>query len=331
MKRENINYLVVGVFVLTMFAIFLVVLSQITGRTGPTDEYYVTYSNVTGIKYGTPVLYEGFQIGQVENIEPVREPGQTRYRLALSVAKDWGIPSDSIASIVASGLLSAITIDIKEGKSQTMLVPGDMLEGREAANIFTVVNDVAGELQELSRNNLKPLITNLNYQIESLGNELRDLTTQSIRPMINNINQKFNEQIVTDLTTLLGKLNENADRLLSLLDDQNQNNLEQFLVNMETASVALNDLLFRIEDTRAAMNEVLIDIDGLVTDNRGGIKISINDLQKTLNTVSDNINAIVYHMEGSSRNVHELSRQLRENPGLILNSSPQPDEEGSGK
>ncbi|MBM2830747.1 MAG: MlaD protein [Gammaproteobacteria bacterium] len=331
MKRENINYLVVGVFVLTMLVAFLVILYKITGRTGPTDNYYVTYSNVTGIKYGTPVLYEGFQIGQVENIVPVREPGQTRYRLALSVAKDWGIPSDSIASIVASGLLSAITIDIKEGTSQTMLVPGDMLEGREAANIFAVVNDVAGELQELSRNNLKPLITNLNYQIESLGNELRDLTTQSIRPMIDNINHKFNEQVVTDLTTLLEKLNENADRLLSLLDDKNQNNLEQFLVNMETASVALNDLLFRIEDTRAAMNEVLIDIDGLVTDNRQNFKTSINDLQKTLDTVSDNINSIVYHMEGSSRNMHELSRQLRENPGLILDSSPQPDEEGSGK
>lgn len=331
MKRENINYLVVGVFVLTMLVAFLVILYKITGRTGPTDNYYVTYSNVTGIKYGTPVLYEGFQIGQVESIEPVREPGQTRYRLTLSVAKDWGIPSDSIASIVASGLLSAITIDIKEGKSQTMLVPGDMLEGREAANIFTVVNDVAGELQELSRNNLKPLITNLNYQIESLGNELRDLTTHSIRPMIDNINQKFNEQVVTDLTTLLEKLNENADRLLSLLDDQNQNNLDQFLVNMQTASVALNDLLFRIEDTRAAMNEVLIDIDGLVTDNRQNFKTSINDLQKTLGTVSDNINSIVYHMEGSSRNMHELSRQLRENPGLILDSSPQPDEEGSGK
>jgi len=331
MKRENINYLVVGVFVLTMLVAFLVILYKITGRTGPTDNYYVTYSNVTGIKYGTPVLYEGFQIGQVESIEPVREPGQTRYRLTLSVAKDWGIPSDSLASIVASGLLSAITIDIKEGKSQTMLVPGDMLEGREAANIFTVVNDVAGELQELSRNNLKPLITNLNYQIESLGNELRDLTTHSIRPMIDNINQKFNEQVVTDLTTLLEKLNENADRLLSLLDDQNQNNLDQFLVNMQTASVALNDLLFRIEDTRAAMNEVLIDIDGLVTDNRQNFKTSINDLQKTLGTVSDNINSIVYHMEGSSRNMHELSRQLRENPGLILDSSPQPDEEGSGK
>jgi len=115
MKRENINYFAVGVFVLSMLAMFFVVLYKITGRTGPTDEYYVVYSNVTGLKYGTPVLYEGYQIGQVEKIDPVHSGGATRYQISLSVIKDWKIPSDSIAHLVTSGLISAITIDIKEG------------------------------------------------------------------------------------------------------------------------------------------------------------------------------------------------------------------------
>lgn len=327
MKRENINYLVVGSFVLGMMMLLFIILYQITGRTGPTDEYYVVYANVTGVKYGTPVLYEGYQIGQIERIEPVRTEGSTRYRLTLTVQKDWAIPADSIANLVASGLLSAITVDIKEGQSKTVLSPGSEIEGREAASIFTVVNDVAGELQELSKNNLKPLITNLNNQITSLGNELKALTTESIRPLIENINHKLDEQVFRDLLDLLAKLNESADRMLVLLDDDNQQSLEQFLENMETASTSLNDLLFRIEETRAAMNEVLLDIDGLVVDNEDDIKTSVNDLQDTLRVVSENINAIVYHMEGSSRNMHELSRQLRENPGLILDSSPQPEEE----
>jgi len=327
MKRENINYLVVGVFVLTMLAVFLVVLYKITGRTGPTDEYYVNYSNVTGIKYGTPVLYEGFQIGQVEKIEPVRDQERTRYRLTLSIVKDWNIPSDSIASVIASGLLSAITIDIKEGISKTMLAPGDMIQGREAENIFAAVNEVASDIRELSRDSIKPLIDNLNTRIEIVADDLTKLTTESIRPLIDNINQKLDQQVFNDMLALLDKLNEGADRLLILLDDDNQQNFDQFLVNMESASVALNDLLFRIEETRAAMNYVLINIDGLVVDNRENIKTSIKDLQKSLNIVSGNINAIIHHLEGSSRNIHELSRQVRENPGLILKGSPQPEEE----
>ncbi len=329
MKRENINYLVVGSFVLLMLAVFFVILYQITGRTGPMDTYYVTYSNVTGVKYGTPVLYEGYQVGQVEKIEPKREAGATRYQLTLAVTRDWTIPSDSVANLVASGLLSAITVEIKEGTGPSLLKPGDYMEGREATNIFAAVNEVAGELQELSRSSIKPLIKNLNDQIDSLAYELKDLTTNSVRPMIDNINQQLGQQIFADLDQLLDNLNDGSERMLQLLDDNNLNNLNQFLGNMETASSTLNDLLDRIEETRAAMNGVLIDINGLVVDNQENLKVSVNDLSKSLDVISQNINAIVYHMEGSTRNMHELSRQLRENPGLILKGSPQPDEEAS--
>jgi phospholipid/cholesterol/gamma-HCH transport system substrate-binding protein len=327
MKRENINYLVVGAFVLIMFVTFLVVLYQITGRTGPTDTYYVNYSNVTGVKYGTPVLYEGYQVGQVVNIKPVREGGSTRYDLTLNISKGWAIPSDSIASLIASGLLSAITVEIKEGESSTILNPGEYLEGREAVGIFEAVNEVAGELQTLSRDSIKPLINNLNEQINSLSSDLRDLTNNSIRPLVDNVNQKLDQQVFADLDKLLDNLNDGSERMLQLLNDSNLNSLNQFMGNMETASTTLNGLLDRIEETRAAMNGVLIDIDRLVVDNQENIKGSVDDLRKSLDVVSQNINAIVYHMEGSARNVHELSRQLRENPGLILKGSPQPDKE----
>jgi ABC-type transport system involved in resistance to organic solvents, periplasmic component len=327
MKRDNINYLAVGVFVLSILAVFFYVMYKITGKAGPTDEYFVVYKNITGIKDGTPVLYEGYQIGQVEKIEPILAEGTTRYRLGLSVVRNWRIPSDSVASLIASGLLSAITIDIREGSSSTMLQPGGTLTGREAANFFTAVNEVADELQDLSRNSLKPLIDNLNNEIETLAAELHNLTTKSIQPLIENINQKLDKQVFTDLADLLGKLNDGADRMLVLLDDENQENLQMFLANMESSSRTLNDLLTRIEETRSAMDQLVQNIDGMVVENDDNIRNSVKDLHRTLDVISQNINAITYHLEGSSRNIHELSRAVRENPGLLLRSSPQPDEE----
>jgi len=100
MKRENINYIAVGTFVLIITASFFVFLYQVTGSSGPTDNYYVTYNNVTGIKFGTPVLFDGYQVGQVESIEPIRTQGDTRYRLKLSIQQDWPVPEGSIAKIV---------------------------------------------------------------------------------------------------------------------------------------------------------------------------------------------------------------------------------------
>ena len=327
MKRENINYFAVGVFVLSMLAIFFVVLYKITGRTGPTDEYYVVYSNVTGLKYGTPVLYEGYQIGQVEKIKPVHSGGATRYQISLSVIKDWKIPSDSKAHLVTSGLISAITIDIREGVSTSLLQPGGTISGREAINIFAAINDVASELQVVTRESLRPLIDNLNSQIQLLATELHDLTTGSVRPLIDNINQKLGEQVFTDIKALLDKLNKSADRMLLLMDDDNQQNLDQFLANMESASKAMNELLERMEQTRLATNQLVHNVDGMVVDNSENIRESFNDLHNTLDVISQNINAITYHLEGSSRNIHELSREVRENPGLLLKSSPQTEEE----
>lgn len=329
MKRENINYIVVGLFVTVMLAVFFVVMYKVTGTAGPGDTYYVTYSNVTGVKYGTPVLYEGYQIGQVEDVTPLRENGKTRYRLKLNVEQGWVIPSDSVASMLASGLLSAITIDIKEGESPEPVSPGGTIQGEEATSIFNAVNDVAAELRTLSQDSIRPLISNLDKEINLLSSELHSLISDNIRPMVKRLDEQLDQQLMEDLAALLNKLNQSADQLLIVLDNDNLTNLNEFLANMQSASGTLNEVIFRIEDTRAAMNEVLLNIDGVVSENQDAIKTSVNDLQKSLNMVSKNINTIFYHMEGSSRNLHELSRLLRENPSLIIKSRAQTDEEES--
>jgi len=323
MRRENINYIVVGTFVLGMTALLLVVLYHVTGRSGPADEYYVVYDNVAGMKYGTPVLYEGYQIGQVTQISPVRDQNKTQYRLDLDIEKDWKIPSDSVAAVVASGLLSAITIDIKEGTSRKILEPGDTLEGREATSIFDTINEVATDLSELSKEGIKPLIDNINTHINKIGNQLSYLISDDLKPMM----ERLDDEVVTDLKELFTRLNISADRLQRFLNEENQENVSQFLENVETASVSINELLDNLDGTRNALNDVLGKIDHVVDENEENIHTSISDLQRSLEVVSQNINAIVHNIEGSSRNVNELTRVVRENPSLILKSSPQPEKE----
>lgn len=326
MKRESINYFIVGSFVLIILVVLFFVLHRVTGSIGPTDKYYVIYKNVGGIKYGTSVLYEGYQVGQVEDIEPLRDSGLTSYRITLSVIRDWKIPNDSVASIVASGLLSAISINIQEGSSTTAYLPGETLEGREASNIFAAVNNVAAELNELSKEGLKPFIDNLNSHINNLATELHILITRDVRPVIKKIDRELDGKVIEDMKILGDKLNESADRLLTLLNNENQENVANFLENIDSASSNLNDLLLRIEDTRIALNDILNDIDTLVENNEGNIDSSISNLQKSLDIIAQHITAIVHHMEGSTRNIHELSRRVRENPGILLRSSPQLEE-----
>lgn len=313
MRRDTINYLTVGIFVLVLLFVLLVVLYKITGRSGPTDDYFVTYQNVEGIKYGTPVLYEGYQIGQVESVDPVREAGGTTFKLDLGVQKGWLIPSDSIAKVVKSGLLSSVAIDIQEGKSTTPLEPGHSIAGREAADIFAAVNDVATDLRSLSRDSLRPLLNNVNTQVTEVSGDIKSLTRNSIRPLLDKQGKD-----------LLTKLNTSADRLLEILSPENQKSINNTLSNLDKASENVGDLLTRLEETRTMVNQLLTKVDGVVDSNQTDVRQSMKDLRKTLYAISQHIDALTDHMEGSARNLHEFTRQVRENPGLLLHSSPQP-------
>ncbi|MCG8324028.1 MAG: MlaD family protein [Thiotrichales bacterium] len=334
MKRDSINYFVVGVFVLSLLTAFFVVLYRITGSSGPTDEYYVYYDNVTGIKFGTPVLYEGYQIGQVEKIEPERDTAGIQYRITMNVIKDWAIPSDSVARILKSGLLSAISIEILEGESTTNLQSGATLEGRSAPDLFAAVNSVASEIESLSRDSVRPLFANLNTRIDELGGELYDLTRNNLRPMIDRLSMQLDQpEMIQDLRGLADKLNRTADRLLVIMDDDNLENVNLTLTNLSDASSSLNELINRIEITRQGLNGVLINInnmvsnvDDIVDENSGDVKTSVEDLKKSLHVISQHIDAISHHLEGSSRNIHEFTRQIRENPALLISGSPQEDE-----
>lgn len=319
MKRDNINYFVVGCFVLGLFAVLLVVVYQLTGRSGPSDHYTVIYDNVAGIKYGTPVLYEGYQVGQVEALDPARSDDGMRYELTLSVQRDWHIPSDSVARVVASGLLSAMTIEIEEGNSDVMLEPGSEIAGREAASLFAVVNDVAAQFQQLSEGSLRPLLDTLTRDVDRLTEELLVLTREDLRPLFTDLQKKLDQAGFIDETNrLVATLNRSADNLEQMLGDPNRQYVARTLDNLQTASVSLNTLLTHIDETRVHMDGVLAGVDGLVSDNKADLQTSVNQLRSALETIATNIDAITYHLQGTSRNMHEFSRQLRANPGVLL-------------
>ena len=81
------------------------------------------------------------------------------YQLQLSIQRDWPVPEDSVAKIVASGLLAAVTIDIEEGISDSLLDPKSEIESREAANLFAAVNEVAEDIRSLSNDGIKCNVT----------------------------------------------------------------------------------------------------------------------------------------------------------------------------
>lgn len=326
MRRDTVNYLLVGMFMSVIGVAFIIVIYMLSGKTGPADDYHLYFRNVSGLKFGTPVFYQGYHVGQVEDIKPEQQDG-TRYRVDISVTREWKIPEDSVARVETSGLLGRRVIDIKEGETRSLLKPGDMLASREQVDLFAAANSVARTFNEMA-GVAKPFIERLDASISELAAELTMLTQDDIRPLVQKLDKNYADpELINEVKRLLAQLNRSTELVQELLNDQNRGNLANFLIRMNGASANLNNLLSRIELTRVQMDVVLAELGGLAVDNREDLRRSIEDLRKILQVTSGSIESTMHHLEGSSRNVNEFTRQIRENPSLLLRSNPQAEDE----
>ncbi|HSV29200.1 MAG TPA: MlaD family protein, partial [Candidatus Omnitrophota bacterium] len=275
MRDARINYAVVGAFVLVMLVAGAVVVALLTGRTGSADTYFTHLNNVTGVKYGTKVTYEGFVVGQVEDIAPLRAEGKTRFRVKVSVREGWGIPADSVARVAASGILAAVAIDIKGGTAEAMLQPGAEIPGGPSANIFAVMNEVAGQVSDLNQNALKPLLATLNLRADALGKVLE----QQAPEILANI-----AAITTDLATKTPRISADVERMTNTLSTKvvNQPNAERIAQSIDNVA----DLTAGLKESRHKVDAVLTSLDKVVTGNRHEMDAAIKDLRYTLQAVA---------------------------------------------
>lgn len=307
MRDAKINYILVGSFVMAMLVALVTVVAILTGRTGDTDSYYTYLANVGGLKYGTKVTYEGFPIGQVESIAPRRAEGKTTFRVHMQVEKGWPIPADSTARVAASGILAAVSLDIKGGGSTDMLAPGSDITPGPAANIFAVMNDVAGQVTDISQNGLKPLLATLNMRVDALGQVLEKQAPELMTNLV---------ALSNDLAAKSPRITANVAQMSDVLankvvNDANAKRMEQSLQNV-------TELTSGLKESRVKLDNALTTVDKLVDGNRDSVQQSLKDLRYSLQAVARNIDSISYNLEGTSRNMNEFSRQLRENPGVLI-------------
>ena len=295
MKRDNVNYVLVGGVVVLGFVLLLAALVMITGRGGASTAYYTHYHNVTGLRFGAPVFYEGFRIGQVGAITPERTAKGVSYKIEIDVRKDWPIPKDSLAKLTATGLLADVAIGISEGSSKEMAAPGSELSGRETADIFAAVNELAGEMTELTRNQIAPLIKNLSEHVDSIASVIDTNTPELVKKM----------------HVLLDRLNVASDNVNDLLKLDNRQALGQILTNTR-------DLTKELRVTQEKLDDALSQLDSIAKENRPGIRESVDNLRSILAALSGRMDSITQHIEVASRNFDEFAREVRKSPNRLL-------------
>ncbi len=314
MKSNKINYLIVGSFVIAVVVGLVVSVAFLTGRTGAVDSYYAFYRNVTGVKFGTQVLYEGYPIGQVEKVTPRERGGRMWFRIDFDVTKGWRIPDDSFAQIAAPGLLAAVAININAGSSKAALKPENEIKAKEAADMFSVLSDVAGNIGDLTETSLKPLIANINRTVAMVGDLLEEDGRDAIKQTVALVRDLAARapKILDDVESFSATMNKTSTELSVLLNEENRKKLEGVITNLDQAS--------------RNMDLVMSSVKGMISDNKEAVKTSVNDLRHVADTVASYVDSVNRNLDGAARNMYEFSRSIRQNPGLLLGGTPPADE-----
>jgi phospholipid/cholesterol/gamma-HCH transport system substrate-binding protein len=320
MKSGKINYLIVGVFVITMVTALVVSIALLSGRTGPTDDYYAYYSNVTGVKFGTQVVYEGFPIGQVEQVIPQEKDGRMQFRVEFGITENWRIPDNSIVEIAAPGLLAAVTLSIKAGPSKTQLKPGAQVPSKERSDVFTVVSSVAGQFGDLMNTSIKPLLENVNNAVSTINKviEQEGLSLfEDVRKVTNDLSELVGlmtrrvPKIADNIEQFSARLNVAANEFQKLMTPETRAKIESVIGNLDTAT--------------ASMNALVSDLAQMAVGDDSDLRKTLNETRYIVESVSRHIDAINQNMDGAARNMYEFTRQIRQNPGLLLGSQPPED------
>lgn len=327
MRSNKINYLVVGSFVILAIAGLVVAVALLSGRTGPTDSYYAVYSNVTGVKFGTQVLYEGYPVGQVVKVTPEPNQGRMQFRVDFDVQKGWQIPNNSVAQIGAASLLAAVSLNISAGDSMSALAAGERLSSKESANLFDVLAGVAAEIAVIAQEDLRPLISQLTKGGSIISDILEkdgQIIVTQLKTLIDDLAGRAPdivdqvEAFAGDLERLGVNLNRSADELNAILTPETRDSVLGVVEHLDRAAAQIDNLMIESNTLVGTAND-------LIAGNQADIDAMTSDLQHTAATLARYIDSINHNLDGAARNMYEFSRQIRQNPGLLLGGVPAAD------
>lgn len=306
MTSTRLNLALVGGFVLAGILSLVVVLALLAGRGGKTDEYYTVYANVAGLRFGSQVMFEGYPVGQVENIEPIQDERRTTFRVDLSITEGWRIPVDSIARPVSPGVLAPQTISIVAGHSTQTLKPGDMIQPAGGVDLLSSISSAAGNFDQITDTGLLPLLENLNQQVSTLG----EILEKDLRPMARDLNA-----IVQATAQHWPNIARQADQATAELAGASQR-INRFVSPERIASV--DRMIDNVARTAESLRSASDKVDVLVKTGSGDLLVGLQDFRYLMSTLARYSEPIGTNADLSMRNFREFSSELRQNPSVLL-------------
>ena len=132
--------------------------------------------------------------------------------------------------------------------------------------------------------------------------------------------------LMAGLETFSTSLNATAWRMNRLLSEERVAQVDGFITDLEATASNFADLSAELRDSRGDLSGIISSVNDLVQENEAGVAEAVQDLRYVLDSRARHVDSVAYNLDGTSRNMYEFSRQVRQNPGVLLRGTT-PDEE----
>ena len=256
------------------------------------DNYYVQFSDITGLSSSSPVYADGFKVGVVKDI--IYDYSHTEgSKVLIGVDKQLRIPQGSSAEIV-SDMLGNVKVNLLLANNpREKVAPGGLIKG--------MINDGAmGKLQDMV-----PAVEKMLPKLDSIMTSLNAiLADPAIRQSLHNV-QTITDNLTTStaqLNTLMVGLNKNVPGMMAKANNV-LDNTETLTANLAAVDVA--STMRQVDQTIANVQQLTAKLNS----KDGSLGLLMNDTQ-----LYDNLNSTM-------RNADSLVIDLRQHPKRYVHFS----------
>jgi len=261
----------------------------------PANYFYTEVESSDGLLEAAPVTVNGFQVGQVREIN--YDYGKNKITVMIAMNKEMKVPQGSTINMV-SGLMGGASLVLNLGKGPAMdtgsFIPTSDIPGlmdKVTGDVVPMVTDMLPKVDSIMNNvnglTGDPALAAALSRLDAITRQLQ-LSAQQLTVLMNGLNRSVPgvmnnvNGITSNLTGATGNLTELSESLKQMPLDETMNKLNTTLANLQALSEQLNDKnssLGKIMNDRELYdnaNHAIASLDSLLTDIKAHPKRYIN-------------------------------------------------------
>ena len=275
--------------------------------------YFVVYERIDGLLESNKVTMNGYQIGQVQNIDFA--PNNTgKLVVKLMIDASFQIPVNSLAQIISSDIMGTRSIKMVLSNENTFYQSNDTIPGSIEGDLKEQVS-----LQVLPiKNKAEQLLSTLDSAITVLTVFFNEDARENLSESFANINKTIEntqkitddlQQIVSSEKGSIQKSLTNIEEITSFLSS-NTKELEKIIKNFSSFSDTLSQLSISpiITNIAEASNQILSLIEKLNSDeSTAGLLLNNDKLYNEITALSENLSFLLKDIQANPKRYVQFS------------------------